>query len=775
MCSGGDGASMTRQTTLLLVATMAALLLWLLAGCAGDRSDERSQQQQAGQSEGSASGMSTRPTENREERTVPVMPTRPTESIKLDEDLNGKMVFQLDDASYGTAIYTKNYGTAIYTMNADGSDLSQLTNLPEDPGTVEASATWSPDVEQVAFTRLVEEESASASASARSGIPEVPYIFVMNTASSDQRKLLDSAARAPAWSPDGKEIAFSAEGDDGYSYNIYIMNADGSGEPRQITPSVGYGTGVDPVSAIDPAWSSDGRKIAFFGNGHIYVVNASSEGGDTNQPLQLTDDPAPDTHPSWSPDGEEIAFTRGDPVTSGVPSHVYKVDADGSKETRLTYFAKGKELWPTWSPDGEMIAFVRTGYPGAPDPESSGIFVMDSDGSDPALIREFFGETLSHPDWRAAQNEERTQPASEEEESTEEVIKEQRALDAALRSGGLQGYLNEMKRLQKELRTSEVESEVRTQAQERTLGVLQGLDSSGKEEVMRYLIEADLVQSEDKTERLVEQLNDATPSDAELKELAQSVKESVPIIDLSSADLRNVDLEGTDLRNAILLGANLSGANLENANLSGADLEGADLEGADLSGADLKNANLAGAYLIDAGLEGAELNGASLVGANLGDARGVSEQELEDQAESLNHAIMPDGSTRETTSATSASSAPGLSEGSQLPDLSHPNTAESGGSGVKAWESAARSALRNAAIAAILCASQNGGSYSNCLADPNALDKYGLRPVFNVSYTFPATSSTRIVIVAQHSNGGSAYRFDSAAGNPMESVPRDKY
>src|SRR5215211_6688226 len=208
MCSGGDGASMTRQTTMLLAITMAVLLLWLLAGCAGDRSDDRSQQQQARQSEESASGMSTRPTENREERTEPVMLSRPTESIKLDEDLNGKMVFQLDDASYGTAIYTKNY---------DGSDLLRLTNLPEDPGTVEASATWSPDVEQVAFTRLVEEEAASASASARSGIPEAPYIFVINTASSDQRKLLDSSARAPAWSPDGKEIAFSAEGEDGYS------------------------------------------------------------------------------------------------------------------------------------------------------------------------------------------------------------------------------------------------------------------------------------------------------------------------------------------------------------------------------------------------------------------------------------------------------------------------------------------------------------------------------------------------------------------------------
>jgi TolB protein len=354
---------MTRQTTLLLAATMVVLLIWLLAGCAGDRSEDRSQQQQARQSEESASGMST----------------RPTKSTKLVENLNGTMVFQLNDDSYSTEIYT---------MNADGSDLSWLTDLPEDEEAVEGNATWSPDLEKIAFTMLVEEEAASASASARSGIQEVPYIFVMNTAGSDQRQLLDSTARAPAWSPDGKEIAFSAGGDDGYSYNIYVMNADGSGERRKITPTVDYGTG-----AIDP---------------------------------------------TWSPDGKKIAFTRGDPVTFGSPSHVYKMDADGSKETRLTYFAQGKELWPTWSPDGENIALVRTGYPGgAADLESSAIFVMDSDGSDPALIKEFFSETLSHPDWRASQNEERIEPASEEEEeSTEEVIEEQRALDAALRSGG---------------------------------------------------------------------------------------------------------------------------------------------------------------------------------------------------------------------------------------------------------------------------------------------------------------------------------------------------
>jgi len=56
-------------------------------------------------------------------------------------------------------------------------------------------------------------------------------------------------------------------------------------------------------------------------------------------------------------------------------------------------------LGPAWSPDGEQIAFVREGYPGAPA-YSSAIYIMDSDGSAPALVRKFPGKDAENLYWR---------------------------------------------------------------------------------------------------------------------------------------------------------------------------------------------------------------------------------------------------------------------------------------------------------------------------------------------------------------------------------------
>jgi uncharacterized protein YjbI with pentapeptide repeats len=82
----------------------------------------------------------------------------------------------------------------------------------------------------------------------------------------------------------------------------------------------------------------------------------------------------------------------------------------------------------------------------------------------------------------------------------------------------------------------------------------------------------------------------------------------------------------------------LHGANLGETDLSSANLSGAILSEADLSGADLSNTNLDATVLYKA-----DLSGADLYKANLNNAQGITNEELEQQAASLEGATMPDG------------------------------------------------------------------------------------------------------------------------------------
>ena len=244
---------------------------------------------------------------------------------------------------------------------------------------------------------------------------------------------------------------------------------------------------------------------------------------------------------------------------------------------------------------------------------------------------------------------------SAQQDTRQQQLEEQRAQNAAL-----QAYLDQMSQLmlQGDLRSSDKDSEVRTLARARTQTVLGQLDSDRKASVVQFLYEASLINKEHPVVSL--STSAFVPAGAPKKRVNVGLRGA----DLRGADLRGADLSEADLSEAKLSGANLSDVNLSNAQLIDANLSWASLSDADLSDAELPEANLNVAILNDANLNGAILNNANLSeavlpgaklrsaylynadlrGADLTDAKGVTEQRLEDQTNLLEGATMPDRS-----------------------------------------------------------------------------------------------------------------------------------
>jgi TolB protein len=246
--------------------------------------------------------------------------------------------------------------------------------------------------------------------------------------------------QTPAWSPDGRKLAFVSERDG--NAEIYVMNADGS-EQENLTRQ--------PATDSHPSWSADGRRIAFVsrrdGNSEIYVMNADGSG-----PRNLTRTPFYDRDPAWSPDGRRIVFLRATRSNRGPLGvirfwgyELYVVNADGSGLRKLpgtlpfsgarraVWSADGKtirywgylvyadgsgrkklpeaRIWTNrnialdgvWSPDGQRIAAVSVAHsPAQANPTKLGLWVTNPDGSNARRVaaRATEGDPAWSPDGR---------------------------------------------------------------------------------------------------------------------------------------------------------------------------------------------------------------------------------------------------------------------------------------------------------------------------------------------------------------------------------------
>ena len=153
-------------------------------------------------------------------------------------------------------------------------------------------------------------------------------------------------------SPDGSRVAFVrvVKGHE----QLFVTNV--TGRPTRLTGADEGGCGC---GSFDPAWSPDGRTIAFAGidlagNQDIYVVNVAD-----GTIRRITHDLSLDGMPTWSPDGRTIAFTRGQQAHAAL----WTVDVADGRLTLVTSGQGGDD--PAWSPDGSTIAFSGTAVDGS--------------------------------------------------------------------------------------------------------------------------------------------------------------------------------------------------------------------------------------------------------------------------------------------------------------------------------------------------------------------------------------------------------------------------
>jgi TolB protein len=219
---------------------------------------------------------------------------------------------------------------------------------------------WSPDGRMLAYSRGFRSRHHRG-------------IFVVRADGSDRRRLTDGKDLAPSFSPTGRRILFSRLSDDGLA--LMSIRVDGS-HPRRLQP---------PWTVADPGlYSPNGRWIAygstrFGGDGDRSRIFLMRPNGSHNHPITTASE---DIGPvDWSPDSAHLTYAG--PGRNGF------MDRNGSNEQPL-----GLGFGLTYSPNGQFFAFS------APTDTSAVLETARTNGTDPRQLTDPSDGAAGDPAWQ---------------------------------------------------------------------------------------------------------------------------------------------------------------------------------------------------------------------------------------------------------------------------------------------------------------------------------------------------------------------------------------